>query len=444
MDFFTWFIIPLEMSRENLYNVASMINYRLVINGPTALEGEVSVSGAKNASLPELAASILTGEKCVLERVPEIEDIKTMLTAIRDIGGSADLDSNRVEIKMDRLVSPIVKREISETSRSSILILGPLIARNGYAKVAMPGGCDIGDRNINYHIEGLRRMGVNIDTEQEKGYIIAESKRLKGIDFVFPGKTVTGTENILMASVLAEGETILKNCAVEPEVTDLAEYLVSMGAEIDGIGTDMLVIKGKSSLHGASHSVIPDRIEAGTYLIAACFKGNNIKIKGGNPGHIKSVLDILGNIGCRITSDNGIMSVSKGELKNGIHVETEPFPGFPTDLQAQLTTLMTQIEGISSIRENIFNNRFKHAIELNKLGADIEISENKSIIKGRTHLTGAYVRATDLRASASLVLAGLLAEGKTVIDNSYQLFRGYEDMHIKLNKIGADIKVIEV
>jgi UDP-N-acetylglucosamine 1-carboxyvinyltransferase len=287
-------------------------------------------------------------------------------------------------------------------------------------------------------------MGVNIDTEQEKGYIIAESKRLKGIDFVFPGKTVTGTENILMASVLAEGETILKNCAVEPEVTDLAEYLVSMGAEIDGIGTDMLVIKGKSSLHGASHSVIPDRIEAGTYLIAACFKGNNIKIKGGNPGHIKSVLDILGNIGCRITSDNGIMSVSKGELKNGIHVETEPFPGFPTDLQAQLTTLMTQIEGISSIRENIFNNRFKHAIELNKLGADIEISENKSIIKGRTHLTGAYVRATDLRASASLVLAGLLAEGKTVIDNSYQLFRGYEDMHIKLNKIGADIKVIEV
>lgn len=432
------------MNKENLYNNPSMINYRLIINGPTQLKGDISVSGAKNASLPELAASLLTNGKCILKRVPEVEDIKTMLGALGKIGGSLHFNSNIVEIEIDKINSPIVSREISETSRASILILGPLLARHGFAKVAFPGGCDIGDRGINYHLDGLKRMGADINTESDKGYIVAKADRLKGIDFVFPGKSVTGTENLLMAATLADGNTVLKNCAVEPEVTDLAKYLNSMGAEIEGLGTEVLKIKGKSSLSGASHSVIPDRIEVGTYLIASCLNGNDIRVLDGDPSHVESLTNILEKIGFKINSKDGILSVSKGSSLHGIHVETEPFPGFPTDLQAQLTTLMTQIEGTSSIRENIFNNRFKHAVELNKLGADIEITDNKSIIKGMTRLRGAYVRATDLRASASLVLAGLVAEGKTVIDNAYQLFRGYENMQKKLNEIGAKIDIIEV
>lgn len=432
------------MIRENLYNGSSMINYRIVLKGPTELKGEISISGAKNASLPELAASILSGERCILERVPEVEDIKTMIEALKNIGASVTFESNRAIINMKRVVSPVVKREISETSRASILILGPLLARNGYAKVALPGGCDIGDRNINFHLDGLRKMGARIETESEKGYIVAEAKFLSGIDFVFPGKTVTGTENLLMAATLAEGKTVLKNCAVEPEVSDLADFLIAMGAEIKGVGTETLEIKGKSGLHGATHHVIPDRIEAGTYLIAACFKGNDIIIKDCNPGHMGSILNILRRMGFKIKLDGGSMSVERSGPLKGVDVETEPYPGFPTDLQAQLTALMTQIDGLSSISENIFNNRFRHAVELNKLGANIEISGNRSIIKGGTKLKGSYVMTTDLRASASLVLAGLIAQGETIIENAYQLFRGYENMQKKLNQIGANIDIIEV
>ncbi len=419
-----------------------MDNYKIHVSGRKNLSGSIKISGAKNASLPELAATILSDSTVILNSVPNVKDINTMLDALEGIGATGTFSENVVNIDFSAINKPVVPESISKTSRASILILGPLLARNGYAKVSMPGGCAIGDRQINYHLEGLERMGAKIKIDN--GHILAESKGLKGSDYTFPGITVTGTENLIMAATLAKGETVLRNCAVEPEITDLIDFLKAMGAEISGEKTDTIKIKGKSILNGTSHTIIPDRIEAGTYIIAACLKGDNIVVKNCVPEHIGSLLSVLEQMGVEIIINKDEVSVRiPGQLKP-VEVNTDPYPGFPTDLQAQLTTLFTQVEGVSRIRENIFNNRFKHVIELNKLGANIGINGNIAEIKGVSGLKGTYLNATDLRASASLVLGALIAEGETYIDNAFQLFRGYEDMPGKLNNIGAEISVTKV
>ncbi len=414
-----------------------MDNYKVRITGKRELSGNISVSGAKNASLPELAATILTDSENILTGIPSVKDVNTMFNALELLGASGNFSGNKVNISFRDITEPVVPKSISKTSRASILILGPLLARNGYAKVSLPGGCAIGDRKIDFHLEGLRRLGAKVIIDD--GYIIAESKRLIGSDYTFPGVTVTGTENLIMASVLAKGETVLRNCAIEPEISDLITFLEAMGADISGKGSDTVRIKGKEVLKGSSHKVIPDRIEMGTYVIAACLNGNNIKVLNCVPEYIKSLLDILVRMGVDINLNGDEISVTVPSIFNPVEVNTDPYPGFPTDLQAQLTTLLTQINGVSHIRENIFNNRFKHVIELNKLGANIVINGNISEIKGISKFKGTYLNATDLRASASLVLGGLIAEGETQIDNAYQLFRGYEDMPGKLNRIGAEI-----
>ena len=419
-----------------------MDNYKIRISGRKKLSGSIKVSGAKNASLPELAATILTDSEVRLDGIPDVKDVNTMFCALEAIGASGNFSGNRVNINFSTIKDPTVSESISKTSRASILILGPLLARNGYAKVSLPGGCAIGDRRINFHLEGLERMGAEINVDG--GYISARAKRLKGADYTFPGVSVTGTENLIMASTLAEGETVLTNCAVEPEVSDLITFLESMGADIIGKGTDTIRVKGKEILNGTTHTVIPDRIEMGTYVIAACLRGNDIIVENCIPEYIGSLLKILEQMGFDVISEENRIRVKVPAKLNPVEVNTDPYPGFPTDLQAQLTTLLTQVDGKSSIRENIFNNRFKHVIELNKLGADIGINGNVAEIRGVSDFKGTYLNATDLRASASLVLGGLIAEGETVIDNAYQLFRGYEDMPGKLNGIGAEISAVKV
>ncbi len=419
-----------------------MDNYKIRISGRNKLSGSIKVSGAKNASLPELAATILTDSEICLDGVPDVKDVNTMFSALEAIGASGNFSGNTVNINFTSIKEPTVSESISKTSRSSILILGPLLARNGHAKVSLPGGCAIGDRKINFHLDGLERMGADIRVAD--GYISAKAEKLKGADYTFPGVSVTGTENLIMAATLADGNTVLRNCAVEPEVSDLIAFLESMGADIIGKGTDTIKVKGKEILNGASHTVIPDRIEMGTYVIAACFRGNDIIVENCVPEYIGSLLKILKNMGIEVISDGSRIRVNVPDKLNPVEVNTDPYPGFPTDLQAQLTTLLTQVDGKSSIRENIFNNRFKHVIELNKLGADIRINGNVAEIRGVSGFNGTYLNATDLRASASLVLGGLIAEGETVIDNAYQLFRGYEDMPGKLNRIGAEINVMKV
>jgi len=419
-----------------------MNNYKIQITGRKELSGTIEVSGAKNASLPELAATILTDSDVRLDGIPVVEDVKTMITALESIGASGNFSDNRVDINFNSIKNPKVSELISKTSRSSILILGPLLSRYGYAQVSLPGGCAIGSRKINFHIEGLEKMGASIKVEN--GYIVAKTKGLKGTHYTFPGISVTGTENLIMAATIADGETILDNCAVEPEISDLINFLISMGADVKGKGTSTIKIKGKNILSGTSHKVIPDRIEMGTYVIVACLNGNNIKVTNCIPEHIGSLLKILRNMGIKIQTAGNNISVKTPSDFSPVEVNTDPYPGFPTDLQAQLTTLLTQVDGISHITEKIFDNRFKHIIELNKLGADIVVNGNVAEIRGISELQGTYLKATDLRASASLVLGGLIAKGETFIDNSYQLFRGYEDMPGKLRKIGAEIRVIEV
>ncbi len=418
-----------------------MYNMAIVINGGKKLSGSVKISGAKNAALPELAAVILSSDGFEFEGVPEVEDIKVMFKALENIGAEGEFVSNRIKVKIPSLKSGLVTKDIVETSRASILILGPLIARNGYAKVSLPGGCPIGDRKIDFHLQGLRKMGATINIEN--GYIIAESNKLNGIEYTFPNKSVTGTENLLMAATLAEGETILTNCALEPEISDLINLLSNMGADIKREENDSLIIKGKTTLKGSKHKVIPDRIEMGTYVIAGCLFGNEIVVENAIPEHIKSLLNVLKNMGIKIVIDENRIKVTPASNILPVDVKTKPYPGFPTDLQAQLTALLTQAKGVSRIQENIFNKRFKHVSELNKLGANIEIKGNTAIIKGKTELRGKVIKSTDLRASASLLLGGLIAKGETIVENSYQLFRGYENMPEKLNQLGADIKLIK-
>jgi UDP-N-acetylglucosamine 1-carboxyvinyltransferase len=415
---------------------------KIVITGKNQLSGRVRTAGAKNAALPELAAIVLSSGEFHFRDVPEVEDIRVMFHALKNLGAEGEFRSNSIRIKIPAIKSPLVPREIVETSRASVLLLGPLVARNGYAKVSTPGGCDIGERKINYHLEGLRRMGTDIIEEKE--HIIAKaSKPLRAIDYSFPAKTVTGTENLLMAAVLTEGTSILRNCALEPEVGDLIELLLAMGADIKGENSETLIITGKSSLNGTAHQIIPDRIEMGTYVIAGCLAGNEIVVENTVPEYVGCLLNVLEKSGIQVTTNANTISVNSNGKVKPVEVETMPYPGYPTDLQAQLTTLLTQADGVSHIKENIFNNRFQHTGELNKMGANIEVKGNVSIIKGKTPLTGATIRATDLRASAALVLGGLIAKGTTVIENVFQLFRGYESMPQKLNSLGADIKLIE-
>jgi UDP-N-acetylglucosamine 1-carboxyvinyltransferase len=416
-------------------------NTKILIRGKKRLSGTVRISGAKNAALPELAATLLAGGQFHIHDVPEVEDIKVMFQALQNIGAQGHFQNNTVSIQIPQIKNPSVPAEIVETSRASVLLLGPLLARNGRAIVSNPGGCPIGERKINFHLEGLQKMGAEI--REENNHIHASTtKPLQAIDYTFAGKTVTGTENLIMAAALAEGVTVLRNCALEPEVGDLIDLLIAMGADIEGKNTETITITGKSSLNGAVHRTIPDRIEMGTYIIAGCFPGNDILVENALPEYVSSLLDVLREIGVQVeTANNSIRVISNGHFKPTA-VETLPYPGYPTDLQAQLTTLLTQADGASRIKENIFNNRFQHNTELNKMGANIEVNGDISIINGKTPLTGKIIRATDLRASAALVLGGLIAEGETVVENAYQLFRGYENLPGKLQRLGADVNHI--
>jgi len=410
------------------------------IHGGRPLSGSVSVSGAKNAALPELAAICLSAGTVEFENVPLVEDVKVMFAALKEIGSEGDIRGNSIRAALPLVRSALVSHETAKTTRASVLLLGPLLARHGFAKVSFPGGCPIGERKINYHLQGLEAMGAEIRSEGD--YIIASCKRLQGIEYSFPAKTVTGTENLVMAASLAEGMTVLRNCALEPEVTDLVMLLQKMGADISGQGTDTIAIRGQASLHGTVHRIIPDRIEAGTYLIAGCCAGNEIEIRGVEPAHLHSLLAILEGMGAKMVVSGQTIAVKGGTGMVPADVVTEPYPGFPTDLQAQLTTLLTQASGVSRVREKIFNDRFRHVGELNRLGASIEVRHDTAVITGPTRLHGADITTTDLRASAALVLGGLLAAGETVIQNSYQLFRGYENMPQKLQNLGADIKIV--
>jgi UDP-N-acetylglucosamine 1-carboxyvinyltransferase len=417
------------------------------IHGGRPLTGRVVVSGAKNAALPELAAVCLSREPLEFSNMPLVEDIKVMFAALGEIGAqgeirgplSGDLQGNSIRIAMSAVGSPLVSRQTAHTTRASILLLGPLLARHGQAKVSMPGGCSIGERKINFHLQGLERMGAEIRTEGD--YLLARCDRLRGVEYDFPGKTVTGTENLIMAATLAEGTTMLRNCALEPEVADLITLLREMGADISSQDGESIVIRGQTSLHGASHRVIPDRIEAGTYLIAGCFAGNDIRVQGIVPEHLQRLRNILAGMGADIVAAENELHSRGGTPLEPAAVVTEPYPGFPTDLQAQLTTLLTQADGESRVRETIFNDRFRHVGELSRLGADIEVQGDTAVVRGRSRLRGAVLKTTDLRASAALVLGGLAAEGETLIENSYQLFRGYENMPEKLQKLGAEITI---
>ncbi len=417
------------------------------IQGGRPLAGSVVVSGAKNAALPELAAACLGPGVLEFSNVPLVEDVKVMFAALREIGAEGEIanplggdsQGHIIRVAMPVLRSPLVSQRIARTTRASVLLLGPMLARCGEARVSLPGGCPIGERKIDFHLQGLERMGAEIRFEGE--YLAARCDRLQGIDFTFPGKTVTGTENLLMAATLAEGTTILRNCALEPEVEDLVVLLRAMGADIRMEGEDAYVIRGRTALHGAAHRVIPDRIEAGTYLIAGCFAGNEIRVEGVVPGHLGELLTVLAGMGASVSVSEHAFHARGGSMLHPAEVVTAPYPGFPTDLQAQLTTLLTQATGVSRVRETIFNDRFRHVDELKLMGADIDVRGDAAVIRGRTGLRGAGLRATDLRASAALVLGGLAAAGETRIANSYQLFRGYENMPEKLQKLGAAIAI---
>jgi UDP-N-acetylglucosamine 1-carboxyvinyltransferase len=414
---------------------------KISIRGGRPLSGSVSVSGAKNAALPELAAICLSPESVEFQNVPLVEDVKVMFAALKEIGVQGEIKENSIRAALPAVKSALVSHETAKTTRASILLLGPMLARHGFAKVSFPGGCPIGERKINFHLQGLQAMGAEIISEGD--YIIASCKRLRGIEYLFPAKTVTGTENLIMAAALAQGTTVLSNCALEPEVSDLVALLQKMGADIDGQDGETIVIRGQTSLHGTAHRIIPDRIEAGTYLIAGCFAGNDILVQGVVPGHLRSLLTILEGMGAVMSISGQAIAVKGKKDLAPAEVVTQPYPGFPTDLQAQLTTLLTQSAGVSRVREKIFNDRFRHVGELNRLGAAIDVQNDTAIIKGPTRLQGAVIETTDLRASAALVLGGLVAVGETIIQNSYQLFRGYEAMPLKLQNLGADIKMIQ-
>lgn len=410
----------------------------IVIKGGSRLKGEVSISGAKNAALPIIAAGLLSGCTHRISNVPNLADVKTLGRIIENMGAVFSMKDHTVSLDATALSNPEAPYDLVRTMRASVLVLGPLLARMGMARVSLPGGCAIGARPINLHLMGLKKMGADIAIQH--GYVVAKSKRLRGAHIYFDTVTVTGTENLMMAATLAEGETILENAAREPEVVDLAAALGRMGAKIEGAGTDIIRIQGVDELGPLDYSVMPDRIEAGTFIIAAAITAGSVIIKDCIPQHLDAVLSKAGEAGAEIESSDRTIRVSGRKKIRPVNIKTLPYPGFPTDMQAQFMSLMCLAEGTSVINETIFENRFTHVAELRRMGADIEIEGGSAIVKGVSRLSGAPVMATDLRASASLILAGLAAEGETVVSRIYHLDRGYENIEGKLSALGADIR----
>jgi UDP-N-acetylglucosamine 1-carboxyvinyltransferase len=415
---------------------------KFVIRGGNPLVGTIRVSGAKNSALPCMAAAILTEDEVTLENIPQVRDIETERRLLASMGAEVELREgelkDRTTISCRRLSDPVARYEIVKTMRASSLVLGPLIARAGVARVAMPGGCAIGGRPIDLHIKGLEKMGAVIG--QEHGYLEARADRLRGTHLVFDKITVTGTEDLLMAAVLAEGDTVMENCAREPEVVDLAALLSAMGAQIDGAGTATIRVHGVSSLHGARYRINPDRIEAGTFLIAGAITGGDLIVANCNTSHLGAVMAKLQEAGARIdVLGPDSIRVRASELR-AADISTEEYPGFPTDMQAQYMALATQAEGVSQVRENIFENRFMHVQELVRMGANIKVDGSAATVRGPARLTSAAVMCSDLRASASLVLAALVAEGESIVDRVYHMDRGYERFEEKLIGVGAQIQ----
>ena len=412
---------------------------KLVIQGGTTLNGEVSISGAKNAALPILCASLLTAETLKIENVPQLNDVTTMLALLRQMGIDITQDGKQgVELTAASLSNLVAPYEMVKTMRAAILVLGPMLARAGKAMVSLPGGCAIGLRPVDQHIKGLQAMGAEIKIDH--GYIHAHAKRLNGARIVMDLVTVTGTENLMMAATLANGITVLENAAREPEVTNLADCLIAMGAKIYGAGSDTITIEGVRTLHGATHRVMPDRIETGTFLVAAAASGGEIYLRDTRADILTAVLEKLREAGATIESGQDWISLKmKGVLKS-VNLRTAPYPAFPTDMQAQFMALNSVAEGTAIITETIFENRFMHVQELKRMGANIEVEGSVSIVHGVAHLDGTNVMATDLRASASLVLAGLIARGETTIERIYHLDRGYEHIDEKLTRLGAKVQ----
>ena len=413
---------------------------KFVIHGGKPLEGEIPVSGAKNSALPALAACLLTKDDVKLNRIPRVRDIRTMEKLLNHIGAHVDVKGGQVLVRAGALEKPEAPYDLVKTMRASSLVLGPLVGRTGRARVSMPGGCAIGSRPINLHVSALEQLGAEI--RQEHGYVEASAPNgLKGADVHFDRITVTGTEDVLMAAVLAEGETVIDNAAREPEVQDLAALLIKMGARIDGAGTSTIRVHGVSELHGTQHTIIPDRIEAGTFLAAGAMTGGDLLISNCEPEHLGAVVAKMRQVGADISEAglNALRVKTSGALR-AVDITTEEFPGFATDLQAQYMAMMCVSEGISIITETIFENRFMHALELARMGANIRLDGRQAIVAGVKELTGAQVIASDLRASASLVLAALVARGETVLDRVYHIDRGYEKIEVKLARVGAHIK----
>ncbi len=411
---------------------------KLLIQGGRRLSGEVAIAGAKNAALPILCAALLTAEPVTFTNVPQLKDIGTLLALLGQMGVKVAREGGTVTLDASGLNNPVAPYEMVKTMRASILVLGPLVARCGEARVSLPGGCAIGARPVDQHIKGLQAMGAEVGVEH--GYVHAAVSRLKGARLFTDMVTVTGTENLMMAACLAEGETVIENAAREPEIVDLANCLVSMGARISGAGTDVIRIRGVERLHGATHRIMPDRIETGTYLCAAAVTGGEVRLTGTCAGYLDAVIDKLMDAGCEIVAERDAIRLSAPARLAPVNLRTAPYPAFPTDMQAQFMAMDCVANGVSVIRETIFENRFMHAVELQRLGADIRIDGNTAVVQGVERLQGATVMATDLRASASLVIAGLVAEGETRIERIYHLDRGYEGLEQKLAALGASVR----
>ena len=412
---------------------------KLVIDGGIPLKGDVAISGAKNAALPILTAALLTDEPLHVDNVPHLRDVSTMLNLLMQMGVTTVLDDKGgVELHAAKITEPVAPYELVKTMRASVLVLGPLVARLGEARVSLPGGCAIGLRPVDQHLKGLQAMGATIEMTQ--GYMIARADRLKGARICMDLITVTGTENLMMAAALADGTTVIENAAREPEVVDLAACLTAMGANISGAGSDVITVEGVERLHGARYSVMPDRIETGTFLVAAAVTGGDVRLTGARSKTLDAVLDKLREAGVKIeTGDDWIHVKANGALK-AVNVRTAPYPAFPTDMQAQFMALNCVAQGTSRVVETIFENRFMHVQEMQRLGADIAVEGNTAVIKGVASLNGATVMATDLRASASLVISGLVAGGTTTVERIYHLDRGYERIEEKLSRLGARIR----
>ncbi len=411
---------------------------KLRIQGGRTLSGQVRVGGAKNAALPELVATLLTEEPVRLTNVPAVRDVATIVRLLEHLGVDIERDGDETRARLSSFNGTEAPYDLVKTMRASFLVLGPLLARTGRARVSLPGGCAIGARPVDQHLSALARLGA--DLRVEEGYVVAAAQRLRGGDVTFDSPTVGGTEHLMLAASLAKGTTVLRNAAREPEVADLAALLNAMGAEVEGAGSDTVVIRGVSELGGADHEILPDRIEAGTYLVAGALKGDRLEVTRCRPKDLEAVLDKVQEVGADIEIGDDFLRVSAASDYRGVDVRTQPHPGFPTDMQAQYMALMTQATGSAVVTETIFENRFMHVPELIRMGADITVDGHTAIVRGPRQLGGAKVMATDLRASASLVLAGLAAEGETIIDRLYHLDRGYESLVEKLSGAGAEVE----